>query len=204
MSNRAFWLTQCIISLFFCDLYYQPFWYSVFCILWANPECIIVWPLCYRVLIALYFWLLFAVLEILSCWLFRYKVTTNVRCWFVWCHWLFREWGFEKLVFRNSITGVRRDRKYAIQARNAYSTGVHMSQNVIGRTSHKTESLIRYYHYHNSINVMGEPCREFVPKPTNGSKLMFEGIPYVYDDNMKRLAGEIKRFEEATIGSTHT
>ena len=40
---------------FFCDLYYQPFWYSVFCILWANPECIIVWPLCYWVLIALYF-----------------------------------------------------------------------------------------------------------------------------------------------------
>ncbi|PAN24651.1 hypothetical protein PAHAL_4G241900 [Panicum hallii] len=115
-----------------------------------------------------------------------------------------REWGFEKLVFRNSITGVRRDRKYAIQARNAYSTGVHMSQNVIGRTSHKTESLIRYYHYHNSINVMGEPCRVFVPKPTNGSKVMFEGIPYVYDDNMKRLAGEIKPFEAATIGSTHT
>ncbi|CAN6164097.1 unnamed protein product [Urochloa humidicola] len=115
-----------------------------------------------------------------------------------------REWGFEKLVFRNSITGVRRDRKYAIQARNAYSTGVHMSQNVIGRTSHKTESLIRYYHYHNSINVMGEPCREFVQKPTNGSKIMFEGIPYIYDDNMKRLAGEIKRFEEETIGAIRT
>ncbi|RCV21473.1 hypothetical protein SETIT_4G142300v2 [Setaria italica] len=115
-----------------------------------------------------------------------------------------REWGFEKLVFRNSITGVRRDRKYAIQARNAYSTGVHMSQNVIGRTSHKTERLIRYYHYHNSINIMGEPCREFVQKPTNGSKVMFEGIPYVYDDNMKRLTVEIKRFEEETIGAIHT
>ncbi|KAG0514211.1 hypothetical protein BDA96_10G171000 [Sorghum bicolor] len=112
-----------------------------------------------------------------------------------------RKWGFEKLVFRNSITGVRRDRKYAIQARNAYSTGVHMSQNVIGRTTHKTESLIRYYHYHNSINVMGEPCREFVPTPTNGSKVMFEGIPYVYDDNMKRITGEIKRFEEETLGT---
>ncbi|XP_052159586.1 galactan beta-1,4-galactosyltransferase GALS1-like [Oryza glaberrima] len=115
-----------------------------------------------------------------------------------------REWGFEKLVFRNSITGVRRDRKYAIQARNAYSTGVHMSQNVYGRTTHKTESLIRYYHYHNSINVMGEPCRKFVPKPANGSKVMFEGIPYVYDDNMKRLAGEIRRFEKQTIGDVHT
>ncbi|KAL5200553.1 hypothetical protein ABZP36_021756 [Zizania latifolia] len=115
-----------------------------------------------------------------------------------------REWGFEKLVFRNSITGVRRDRKYAIQARNAYSTGVHMSQNVYGRTTHKTESLIRYYHYHNSINVMGEPCQEFVPKPTNGTKVMFEGIPYVYDDNLKRLTGEIRRFEKQTIGELHT
>lgn len=115
-----------------------------------------------------------------------------------------REWGFEKLVFRNSITKVRRDRKYAIQARNAYSAGVHMSQNLYGRTTHKTESLIRYYHYHNSINVMGEPCREFVPMPVNGSKTMFEGVPYVYDDNMRRLADEIKRFEKVTLGSAQT
>ncbi|CAO2040953.1 unnamed protein product [Urochloa humidicola] len=112
-----------------------------------------------------------------------------------------REWGFEKLVFRNSITKVRRDRKYAIQARNAYSAGVHMSQNVRGRTTHKTESLIRYYHYHNSINVMGEPCREFVQMPVNDSKIMFEKTPFVYDDSMKRLAGEIKRFEKEIIGS---
>jgi len=115
-----------------------------------------------------------------------------------------REWGFEKLVFRNSITKVRRDRKYAIQARNAYSAGVHMSQNVRGRTTHKTESLIRYYHYHNSINAMGEPCREFVPVPVNGSTIMFEKTPFVYDDNMKRVAGEIKRFEKETIGSVQT
>uniref|UniRef100_A0ACD5ZVV9 Uncharacterized protein n=1 Tax=Avena sativa TaxID=4498 RepID=A0ACD5ZVV9_AVESA len=115
-----------------------------------------------------------------------------------------RQWGFEKLVFRNSITGVRRDRKYAIQARNAYSTGVHMSQNVNGRTTHNTESLIRYYHYHNSINVMEEPCREFVPKPTDGSNVTFEGVPYVYDDSMKRLAGDIKHFEAETVGAVYS
>ncbi|OAY78302.1 hypothetical protein ACMD2_21704, partial [Ananas comosus] len=103
-----------------------------------------------------------------------------------------REWGFEKLVFRNSITGVRRDRKYAIQAKNAYATGVHMSENVIGNTTHKTESLIRYYHYHNSINVLGDPCREFVPIPPNGNVTWFEKIPYVYDDNMKRLADTVR------------
>ncbi|XP_020193764.1 galactan beta-1,4-galactosyltransferase GALS1 [Aegilops tauschii subsp. strangulata] len=116
-----------------------------------------------------------------------------------------REWGFEKFVFRNSITRVRRDRKYAIQARNAYATGVHMSQNVYGRSTHKTEALIRYYHYHNSINVLGEPCQEFVPRPGGGRKVTFEGVPYVYDDAMKRLAGEIRRFENETIGSSsHT
>jgi hypothetical protein len=76
-----------------------------------------------------------------------------------------------------------------------------MSQNVYGRTTHNTESLIRYYHYHNSINVMGEPCRVFVPKPTNGTNVMFEGVPYVYDDKMKRLAGDIKHFEEETVGA---
>jgi hypothetical protein len=115
-----------------------------------------------------------------------------------------REWGFEKFVFRNAVTGVRRDRKYAIQARNAYATGVHMSQNVHGRSTHKTETLIRYYHYHNSINVLGEPCKEFVRRPVNGSKIKFDGVPYVYDDGMRRLGGEVRRFEKETIGSVHT
>ncbi|XP_074556316.1 galactan beta-1,4-galactosyltransferase GALS1-like [Curcuma longa] len=112
-----------------------------------------------------------------------------------------QEWGIEKLVFRNSITGIRRDRKYAIQARNAYATGVHMSENVIGKTTHNTEDMIRYYHYHNSINVLGEPCREFVPMPPPGNVTWFEKIPYIYDDNMKRLANTIKNFEKQTIGA---
>jgi len=51
---------------------------------------------------------------------------------------------------------------------------------------------------------MGEPCREFVPVPVNGSTIMFEKTPFVYDDNMKRVAGEIKRFEKETIGSVQT
>ncbi|KAH0449971.1 hypothetical protein IEQ34_020663 [Dendrobium chrysotoxum] len=114
-----------------------------------------------------------------------------------------REWGFEKLVFRNSITGVRRDRKYAIQAKNAYATGVHMSENVIGPTTHKTESMIKYYHYHNSINVLGEPCREFIQMPSKGNLTWHQKIPYVYDDNMKRLADKIKQFELKTIGDLY-
>ncbi|EAZ01730.1 hypothetical protein OsI_23756 [Oryza sativa Indica Group] len=110
------------------------------------------------------------------------------------------EWGFEKLVFRNSITGVRRDRKYAIQAKNAYATGVHMSENVIGNTTHKTEHLIRYYHYHNTINVIGEVCREFVPIPPNGGLIWSEKTPWYYDDSMKRIADTVREFERKTIG----
>uniref|UniRef100_A0A0D9WS97 Glycosyltransferase family 92 protein n=1 Tax=Leersia perrieri TaxID=77586 RepID=A0A0D9WS97_9ORYZ len=110
------------------------------------------------------------------------------------------QWGFEKLVFRNSITGVRRDRKYAIQAKNAYATGVHMSENIIGNTTHKTEHLIRYYHYHNTINVLGEVCREFVPIPPKGKLIWSEKTPWYYDDSMKRLADEVREFERKTIG----
>ncbi|TVU08204.1 hypothetical protein EJB05_41597, partial [Eragrostis curvula] len=114
---------------------------------------------------------------------------------------LSNQWGFEKLVFRNSITGVRRDRKYAIQAKNAYATGVHMSENVIGNTTHKTEHLIRYYHYHNTINVLGEVCREFVSIPPKGGLTWSEKTPWYYDDSMKRVADAVREFERKTIGN---
>lgn len=112
-----------------------------------------------------------------------------------------REWGFEKLLFRESRTGIRRDRKYAIQAKNAFATGVHMSENVIGKTLHKTETKIRYYHYHNSIMVPGELCREFVPLSAKDNVTLYNKLPYVYDDNMKKLAATIKDFERTTIGT---
>lgn len=112
-----------------------------------------------------------------------------------------RQWGFEKLLFRESRTGIRRDRKYAIQAKNAYATGVHMSENVIGKTLHQTETKIRYYHYHNSIQVLGELCREFLPLSAKNNVTWYNGLPYVYDDNMKKLAGTIKDFERNTIGN---
>ena len=113
----------------------------------------------------------------------------------------FRQWGFEKLLFRDSRTGIRRDRKYAIQAKNAYATGVHMSENVVGKTLHKTETKIRYYHYHNSISVLGEPCREFLPPSAKNNVTWYDKLPFVYDDNMKRLANNIKEFELKTIGN---
>ncbi|KAK9270409.1 hypothetical protein L1049_025988 [Liquidambar formosana] len=112
-----------------------------------------------------------------------------------------RQWGFEKLVFRDSRTGFRRDRKYAIQAKNAFATGVHMSENVIGNTSHNTETKIRYYHYHNSITVKGEPCRELVPVSAKKNVTWYNKLPFVFDDNMRKLANTVKEFERTAIGT---
>ncbi|KAM3304372.1 galactan beta-1,4-galactosyltransferase GALS1 [Capsicum chacoense] len=112
-----------------------------------------------------------------------------------------RQWGFEKLLFRDSRTNIRRDRKYAIQAKNAYATGVHMSENVVGGTLHHTETKIRYYHYHNSITVHEELCRELVPMSAKQNITWFDKLPYVYDDNMKKLAQTIKDFERNTINA---
>lgn len=78
-----------------------------------------------------------------------------------------------------------------------------MSENVIGKTLHKTETKIRYYHYHNSISVQGEPCREFLPISAKNNVTWFDKLPYVYDDNMTKLANTIKQFERNTIGSIH-
>ncbi|XP_006855865.2 galactan beta-1,4-galactosyltransferase GALS3 [Amborella trichopoda] len=107
-----------------------------------------------------------------------------------------REWGIEKLVFRNVKRGIRRDRKYAIQARNAFATGVHMSENVVGKAQHKTEGRIKYFHYHGTISTRREPCRKFV----NASELIFESSPFVLDTTMRALAPSIKKFELKTIG----
>jgi len=111
-----------------------------------------------------------------------------------------REWGFEKLLFRDMKRGQRRDRKYAVQARNVYATGVHLSENVMGKTQHKTEGKIRYYHYHNTI-TSGEPCREFVKPSMRNNVTWVGGTPYVYDGTMKALAPYIKKFERDMMGS---
>ncbi|XP_075516674.1 LOW QUALITY PROTEIN: galactan beta-1,4-galactosyltransferase GALS1-like [Primulina tabacum] len=111
-----------------------------------------------------------------------------------------RQWGFEKLVFRDSRTRMRRDRKYAVQAKNAFAAGVHMSANVVGATRHNLEAKIRYYHYHNSITVNEELCRNILPITAQSTTTWVEKIPYVYDDNMRSLVPLIKEFERNTIG----
>lgn len=109
-----------------------------------------------------------------------------------------RKWGFEKLVYKDVKRGIRRDRKYAVQPRNVFATGVHMSQNTVGKTTHKTEGRIMYYHYHGTIAERREPCRQMV----NTSYLTVDGTPYALDTYMREVAGFVKRFELKVIGST--
>ncbi|WCJ33283.1 hypothetical protein M5689_014656 [Euphorbia peplus] len=109
----------------------------------------------------------------------------------------YRKWGFEKLVYRDTKRGIRRDRKYAIQPRNVYATGVHMSQNVEGKTNHKTEKKMKYFHYHGTIAQRREPCRNLL----NVSEINFENSPYVLDTTMRDIGWTIRKFEQKMIGS---
>lgn len=109
----------------------------------------------------------------------------------------YRRWGFEKLVYKDVKKGIRRDRKYAVQPRNVYATGVHMSQNLAGKTTHKTEGRIKYFHYHGTIAVRREPCRNLI----NSTEVTFEKMPYVLDTTMRDAAGAVKKFELKMIGT---
>ncbi|KAJ9183356.1 hypothetical protein P3X46_007220 [Hevea brasiliensis] len=109
----------------------------------------------------------------------------------------YRKWGFEKLVYRDIKRGIRRDRKYAIQPKNVFATGVHMSQNLAGKTTHKTESRIKYFHYHGTIAQRREPCRNLL----NVTEINFENNPYVLDTTLRDIAWSVKKFEQKMIGT---
>ncbi|XP_010434312.1 PREDICTED: galactan beta-1,4-galactosyltransferase GALS3-like [Camelina sativa] len=108
----------------------------------------------------------------------------------------YRKWGIEKLVYRDVKKVPRRDRKYAVQPENVFATGVHMSQNLQGRTYHKAESKIRYFHYHGSISQRREPCRQLF----NDSNVFFENTPYVLDTTIREVGLAVRTFELRTIG----
>lgn len=109
---------------------------------------------------------------------------------------MYRKWGIEKLVYKDIKRGIRRDRKYAIQPRNVFATGVHLSENLNGKTIHKTEGKIVYYHYHGTISERREPCRQLV----NTTDKYLDGTPYVVDTTMREAAGAVKMFELRMIG----
>ena len=100
-------------------------------------------------------------------------------------------------MYKDTKRGIRRDRKYAVQPRNVFATGVHMSQNIAGKTTHYTEGRIKYYHYHGTISERREPCRQLI----NKTYIKLDGTPYVLDTTMREAAGSVKRFELKMIGS---
>ncbi|XP_010481723.1 PREDICTED: galactan beta-1,4-galactosyltransferase GALS2-like [Camelina sativa] len=108
----------------------------------------------------------------------------------------YRKWGFEKLAYRDVKKVPRRDRKYAVQPRNVFATGVHMSQNLQGKTYHRAEKQIRYFHYHGSISQRREPCRHLY----NGTRIVHDNNPYVLDTTMRDIGLAVKTFEIRTIG----
>jgi len=109
----------------------------------------------------------------------------------------YRKWGFEKLVYKDTKRGIRRDRKYAVQPRNVFAAGVHMSQNIVGKTTQNTMGQIKYYHYHGTISERREPCRQLI----NDTYIKLDRTPYLLDTTMRESAGAVKRFEIKMIGS---
>ncbi|KAI5073570.1 hypothetical protein GOP47_0011583 [Adiantum capillus-veneris] len=110
-------------------------------------------------------------------------------------------WGFERLIFRNIKRGHRWDRKYAIQARNVLATGVHMSENVVGKTMHTKGSLIKYYHYHNTITSKEAGlCKEIVNSSSISLVTYLDEDPYQIDLGLQYVAQAVKEFELQKIG----
>ncbi|MCO5601716.1 hypothetical protein L7F22_055839 [Adiantum nelumboides] len=139
-------------------------------------------------------------------------------------HNISRKWGLEKLVYRNVKAGKVWDRKYAIQPRNAFTTGVHRSDHIVGNDivrqslGYFPESLVPklwYYHFHSTITQFGELCRTFATadsaQPLNASWATMalepadfydeDGTPFRVDGGLAELAQSVKDFELAQIGT---
>lgn len=108
-----------------------------------------------------------------------------------------KKWGFEKLVYRDIKQVSRRNRKYAIQPRNVFATGVHLSKNLVGESTTRTDRVIRYYHYHGTISGRREPCQQFV----NETLVTLDDTPYVLDTTIRSLTPFVRNFELSTIGT---
>lgn len=63
-----------------------------------------------------------------------------------------------------------------------------MSKNLKGRTQHRTEDNMMFYHFHNTINNRGEPYTEWL-KPSKRNNVAWVGrTSYIYDGSMKAFA----------------
>ncbi|BBN02391.1 galactan beta-1,4-galactosyltransferase [Marchantia polymorpha subsp. ruderalis] len=123
-------------------------------------------------------------------------------------------WAMEKLTYRRTqITETNgfMDKKFAIQARYALSTGVHRSEDLMySEQGLKLENAtlyedwrLHYYHYHNTINHRQEVCEQFVdPSIRNATRL--DNVVHEFDDTMVPLAAQVRDFELRTVGELPT
>lgn len=92
---------------------------------------------------------------------------------------------------------MRRDHKYGIQPRNVYATGVHMSENYVGKSTQLPDKTMKYFHFHGTVAERREPCRQKLKDPS----ITMEKTPYALDTSLRSLAPLVKQFELDTIGS---
>jgi hypothetical protein len=59
--------------------------------------------------------------------------------------------------------------------------------------------VLPVYHYHNTINMLGEVCREFVSIPPKGGRTWSEKTRWYYDDSMKLVADAMRKFERKIV-----
>lgn len=77
-----------------------------------------------------------------------------------------------------------------------YATGVHMSENLVGKTTQKTEGRIKYFPYHGIISQRKDTCKLLV----NSTKVTYDKTLYVLDTTtMRDIVAVIKKFEDRVI-----
>lgn len=106
-----------------------------------------------------------------------------------------KKWGFEKLVYKNA-KNMRRDKKYAIQPKNVYATGVHTSENFDGKATRLPDKLMKYFHFHGTVAERQELCRQLLQDRST----TMQNVPYVLDTTLRLMGPLVKKFELDTIG----
>ncbi|KAL2643773.1 hypothetical protein R1flu_011360 [Riccia fluitans] len=122
-------------------------------------------------------------------------------------------WTMEKLTYkRTQITEAQghMNMKYAIQAKYAMATGVHRSEDLMfprpGMDPDEVTSFeywrMHYYHYHDTINHIGEVCQDFIDGSNyqNVSSIRLQNVSHVFDDTMVWVAPAVRQFELKTVG----
>lgn len=60
------------------------------------------------------------------------------------------------------------------------------------------EDKLHYHHFHNTINVREELCKEFVDPWVKETK--FDNVTHIYDDSLSSLADAVRQYELDTVG----